>query len=121
MDVEHASANRAAREVVKAASQLAYEAAALAQLYDSSQSRSAGLAAAQASIQAAKRAFALEDEARAPPPGAAPDFAHMLRTARDALDDAAEAITAARVAVDAAIAQVGRDMAQDAPERVGEG
>ena len=120
MDVEHAAANHAAREVVKAASQLAYEAAALAQLYDSADAHGAGLAAAQASIQAAKRAFALEDESRAR--GAEePDFGHMLRNARESLDDAAEAVSAARVAVDAAIALVGRGLTDIASERAGEG
>lgn len=96
---------RNARDLARTASHLAYEAATLAQLFQEHGAREASLVAAQASIQAAKRAFQVDDiEARR----GASDLEAALALALETLDDAQEAVQAAKLALDAALAYTTR-------------
>lgn len=112
-----AIAIRHARDLARTASHLAYEAATLAQIFQDHGAREASLVAAQASIQAAKRAFQVDDaHARG-----SPDLEGALALALETLDDAQEAVQAATLALDAALAYTTRTRLGDAGEASGSG
>lgn len=102
-DSRPAAALGHARDVARLASQLAYEAAVLAQLIRGDATDAASVEAAQASIQAARRAFQFDDE-RVRPTDPDEALAHAIGASRDALDVASEAVRAARLAVDSVAA-----------------
>ena len=103
MASEHSAlAVRAARDVARAASQLASEAAKLARIYaDTGPADEAALVASEASVHAARAAFALDD-AVAGDPDAALDAA--IRASLVSLEAASAAVAATRAALDAAFA-----------------
>lgn len=96
---------RAARELARAASLLAAEAAALARVYsDHGPSEDAALTASEASIHATRAALDLDDRIAAGE--SAVDAA--IRASLASLEAASAAVAATRAALDAALS-VGRD------------
>lgn len=92
---------RAAREVARAASLLASEAATLARIYaDSGPAEEAALVASEASVHASRAVFAL-DQTVPSDPDAALDAA--IRASLASLEAASAAVAATRAALDAAL------------------
>lgn len=94
---------RAAREVAHAASYLASEAAALARAFEDHGALDASIAASEASIRAANRAFELDEKGRAIG-HEAPHVRDAIQTAAHALEAAHDALASARRALEAAAA-----------------
>jgi len=98
---------KAAREVAHAASYLASEAASLARVFESFAGTEESAAASKAAIRAARSAFDIDEAVLQGQEG--PTVEATLLHARRALDAAADAVAAAREALEKAHARSGVD------------
>lgn len=95
---------RSAREVAHAASQLASEAAAMARLYGERVAHDASIAAAEASILAARAALSLEgEEPRRMAPVDSEELLAAVRASLASVEAAAAAVGATKAVLEAAL------------------